>query len=111
DARHTEEPEQGLHQNLLLRVSGPDKPGSRKGHAAVHRKLGWSIWGLFPGVLIGLGDLRGFPALGLDMRLAGRSLMAEVLTDLLLMFAFLPLLSRLTREKGYRKPHQTGRPP
>jgi hypothetical protein len=45
------------------------------------------------------------------MRLAGRRVMAEALTDFLLMFAFLPFLSRLSREKGYRKPHQAARPP
>jgi hypothetical protein len=34
---------------------------------------------------MGLGDLLGFLALGLDMRLAGRSVIAEVIKDLLLM--------------------------
>ena len=85
DARDTKEPEQGLHQNLLLSVPDPNELGSRKGRAAVHSKLGWSIWGLFAGALMGLGDLLGFLALGLDMRLAGRSVIAEVIKDLLLM--------------------------
>ena len=38
----------------------------------------WSIWGFVAGALMGLGDLLSFLALGLDMRLAGRSVIAEV---------------------------------
>lgn len=39
----------------------------------------WSIWGLFAGALMGVGDLTAFLALGLEMRLAGRSVMTEVM--------------------------------
>jgi signal transduction histidine kinase len=39
----------------------------------------WSIWGLVAGALMGVGDLTVFLALGLEMRLAGRSVMTEVM--------------------------------
>jgi len=39
----------------------------------------WSIWGLFAGALMGMGDLTAFLALGLEMRLAGRSVLTEVM--------------------------------
>jgi two-component system sensor histidine kinase HydH len=42
-------------------------------------KRRWSIWGLFAGALMGMGDLTTFLALGLEMRLAGRSVMTEVM--------------------------------
>jgi signal transduction histidine kinase len=45
----------------------------------MHTKRRWSIWGLFAGALMGVGDLTAFLALGLEMRLAGRSVMTEVM--------------------------------
>jgi two-component system sensor histidine kinase HydH len=42
-------------------------------------KRRWSIWGLFAGALMGMGDLTTFLTLGLEMRLAGRSVMTEVM--------------------------------
>jgi two-component system sensor histidine kinase HydH len=45
----------------------------------MHTKRRWSIWGLVAGALMGMGDLTAFLALGLEMRLAGRSVMTEVM--------------------------------
>jgi two-component system sensor histidine kinase HydH len=45
----------------------------------MHLKRRWSIWGLVAGALMGLGDLTAFLALGLEMRLAGRSVLTEVM--------------------------------
>jgi two-component system sensor histidine kinase HydH len=42
-------------------------------------KRRWSLWGLIAGALMGVGDLTAFLALGLEMRLAGRSVMTEVM--------------------------------
>jgi two-component system sensor histidine kinase HydH len=42
-------------------------------------KRRWSIWGLLAGALLGLGDLLIFLTFGLEMRLAGRSVMTEVM--------------------------------
>lgn len=42
-------------------------------------KRRWSVWGLFAGALMGVGDLTAFLALGLEMRLADRSVMTEVM--------------------------------
>jgi signal transduction histidine kinase len=39
----------------------------------------WSMWGLFAGALMGLGDLLAFLSFGLEMRWAGRSVMTEVM--------------------------------
>ena len=39
----------------------------------------WSLWGLLAGALMGMGDLTVFLSLGLEMRLAGRSVMTEVM--------------------------------
>jgi two-component system sensor histidine kinase HydH len=55
----------------------------------VQTRRRWSIWGLFAGALMGLGDLLGFLALGLDMRLAGRSVIAEVTVAFTLTYAAL----------------------
>jgi len=41
-------------------------------------KKRWALWGLVAGALMGLADLLAFLALGLDMRLAGRSVTVEV---------------------------------
>jgi two-component system sensor histidine kinase HydH len=42
-------------------------------------KRRWSIWGLVAGALMGLGDLTAFLALGLEMRVAGRGVLTEVM--------------------------------
>jgi two-component system sensor histidine kinase HydH len=42
-------------------------------------KRRWSLWGLLAGALMGVGDLTAFLALGLEMRLADRSVMTEVM--------------------------------
>ncbi len=42
-------------------------------------KRRWSLWGLLAGALLGVGDLTAFLALGLEMRLAHRSVMTEVM--------------------------------
>jgi two-component system sensor histidine kinase HydH len=47
--------------------------------STMQAKRRWSLWGLFAGALMGLGDLMTFLALGLEMRLAGRSVMTEVM--------------------------------
>src|SRR5262245_26676107 len=39
----------------------------------------WSLWGLLAGALMGIGDLLAFLTLGLEMRLAGRSVLTEVM--------------------------------
>ncbi|MSQ48406.1 MAG: hypothetical protein EXR78_08530 [Deltaproteobacteria bacterium] len=39
----------------------------------------WSMWGLFAGALMGLGDLLAFLSFGLEMRWAGRRVMTEVM--------------------------------
>src|SRR6266508_1539351 len=49
----------------------------------------WSLWGLFAGALMGLGDLLSFLAFGLDMRLAGTSVIAEVTVVFTLTYAAL----------------------
>ncbi|MGE0827042.1 MAG: nitrogen regulation protein NR(II) [Candidatus Binatia bacterium] len=49
----------------------------------------WSIWGLLVGALLGLGDLTAFLALGLEMRLAGRSVMTEVMIVFMLTYGVL----------------------
>jgi two-component system sensor histidine kinase HydH len=38
----------------------------------------WALWGLVAGALLGLGDFVTFYALGLEMHLAGRSVMLEI---------------------------------
>lgn len=45
----------------------------------MHARRRWSIWGLVAGALMGMVDLTAFLALGLEMRLAGRSVMTEVM--------------------------------
>ena len=42
-------------------------------------KRRWSLWGVFAGTLLGMGDLMAFLALGLDMRLGERSVITEVM--------------------------------
>jgi signal transduction histidine kinase len=45
----------------------------------MHATRRWSLWGLLAGALMGLGDLLAFFAFGLEMRLAGRNVMTEVM--------------------------------
>lgn len=52
-------------------------------------KRRWSIWGLVAGALMGMGDLTAFLALGLEMRLAGRSVMTEVMVLFMITYGVL----------------------
>lgn len=45
----------------------------------MHATRRWSLWGLFAGALMGLGDLLAFLSFGLEMNWAGRSVMTEVM--------------------------------
>ena len=49
----------------------------------------WSYWGLLVGALMGVGDLTAFLALGLEMRLAGRSVMTEVMITFIVTYGVL----------------------
>jgi two-component system sensor histidine kinase HydH len=49
----------------------------------------WALWGLAAGVLLGLGDLVLFLALGLEIQLRGRSVMGEVSVLFMLTYAIL----------------------
>lgn len=55
----------------------------------MHAARRWSLWGLLVGALMGVGDLTAFLALGLEMRLAGRSVMTEVMITFIVTYGIL----------------------
>ena len=49
----------------------------------------WSFWGFLAGALMGFGDWFAFYAFGLEMRLAGRSVMTEVMLNFVVTYGVL----------------------
>ena len=55
----------------------------------MHATRRWSLWGLFAGALMGLGDLLAFLSFGLEMNWAGQSVMTEVMILFILTYGIL----------------------